>query len=395
MLVTQVSIGRFHHFHLARQLERRSLLREIWTGYPRFKLRDEQGIPPEKIRTFPWLQTLYMGLGWIPMLGRSSMVRRELGWWAQETLDRWVEARLKSPTILVALSGCEGHCGRRAKTLGGVWICDRGSSHIRYQEQILREEYALWKVPFEGIDSRFIDKEETEYDMSDIITVPSTFCWRSFSKMGVPEAKLRLVPYGGRLERFKPVGVPDPDTFTVLFVGAASIRKGVLYLLDAFAQVRHPRKRLKLIGAMEPAIVSLVTARLSESVTVLGSVSNVELPWHYSTADVLVLPSIEEGFGMVMGEAMSCGCPVIATCNTGAENLYDDGKEGFIIPIRSVEALTEAIESVAQSSERAKAMRARARARIENLGGWDTYGDRWATLIEELPRCVVGRVGVR
>jgi alpha-maltose-1-phosphate synthase len=97
---------------------------------------------------------------------------------------------------------------------------------------------------------------------------------------------------------------------------------------------------------------------------------------------------------MVMAEAMACGCPVIATCNTGAENLFDEGKEGFTTSIRSVEALTEAMETVAQSSERDQAMRALARARIETIGGWDAYGDCWATLIKEWPRCTVGHSAV-
>jgi glycosyltransferase involved in cell wall biosynthesis len=384
--VTQVSIGRFHHFHLARQLERHSLLREIWTGYPRFKLRDEHGIPPEKIRTFPWLQTPFMGLGHVPILGRSSLFRRELLWWACETLDRRVEASVQASTILVGLSSSGLHCGRRVQTLGGVYICDRGSSHVRFQNQILREEYALWKLPFEGIDSRVIEKEESEYEAAELITVPSAFCQRSFIKMGVPETKLRLVPYGARLERFKPVGVPDPRAFTVLFVGAVSIRKGVLYLLEAFARLRHPRKRLKLIGTIEAGVDRLIIPRLSHSIEVMGAVPNKDLPQHYSTADVLVLPSIEEGLAMVMAEAMACGCPVIATSNTGAEDLFEDREEGFIVPIQSVEALAEAMETVAQSRERGQAMRIRARTRVETIGGWDAYGDCWARLIKGLMR---------
>ena len=54
MQVTQVALGRFHHFHLARQLERRGLLRAIWSGYPAAKLKDEAGIPPAKIHSYPW-----------------------------------------------------------------------------------------------------------------------------------------------------------------------------------------------------------------------------------------------------------------------------------------------------------------------------------------------------
>lgn len=91
--VTQISIGRFHHFHLARQLEKHGMLKEIWTGYPRFKLKSEEGIPPEKIQTFPWLQTPYMARG---RLGFSmpAAVNREWEWLARVTLDAHVSRRL-------------------------------------------------------------------------------------------------------------------------------------------------------------------------------------------------------------------------------------------------------------------------------------------------------------
>jgi glycosyltransferase involved in cell wall biosynthesis len=116
----------------------------------------------------------------------------------------------------------------------------------------------------------------------------------------------------------------------------------------------------------------------------MGPVPNKDLPQHYSTADVLVLPSIEEGLAMVMAEALACGCPVIATCNTGAEDLFEDREEGFIVTIRSVEALTEAMETVAQSRERGQVMRIRSRARVEAIGGWDAYGNCWARLVKGL-----------
>jgi len=87
-----VSIGRFHHFHLARQLEKRGLLEAIYTGYPRFKLQDESGIPPGKIHTFPWLHTPFMARGRFG-LDRWEWLNREWAWYAQETLDRYVASR--------------------------------------------------------------------------------------------------------------------------------------------------------------------------------------------------------------------------------------------------------------------------------------------------------------
>src|SRR5271154_6186157 len=111
--VTQISIGRFHHFHLARQLESFGLLERLWTGYPRFKLKDEAGICPSKIASFPWLHTLNMGWGRVPVVGKFSGLKRELNWLAHDTLDRRVAASLRDPGILIALSGQGERSGRR------------------------------------------------------------------------------------------------------------------------------------------------------------------------------------------------------------------------------------------------------------------------------------------
>src|SRR5262249_26060185 len=160
-----------------------------------------------------------------------------------------------------------------------------------------------------------------------------------------------------------------------------SIRKGIVYLLEAFARFDHPRKRLNVIGMVEPGIERLLRLHLSDSVAMVGPgrVPTADLARYYSEADGLVLPSIEDGFGFVMAEAMSCGCPVIATVNTGAEHLFEHGKEGLIVPIRSIESMVEALDTLAQSGKRvARQMRSAVRARIEEFGGWDTYGDRWA-----------------
>ena len=381
MKVTQISVGRFHHFHLARQLESFGLLDRLWTGYPRWKLKDELGIPPDRIKCFPWLQTLVMGWGSVPVLGRSRAIRRELSWLAQDTLDRRVARSLTEAGVLIALSGQGEISGRRVQHLGGSHICDRGSSHIRVQDRLLREEHARWNVPYDAIDARVMAKEEAEYAGADLITVPSGFAERSFLEMGVSPTKLRKIPYGSRIERFRPVGEPSRDDFDILFVGQVSLRKGVVYLLDAFARFKHPRKRLRIVGSVDPSVASLLETLPNERVEYLGNVPNAELASLYSAAHVFVMPSIEEGLAMVMAEAMACGCPVIATTNSGAEDLFTDGREGIIVPIRSADALLRAIESLADQPERAHAMRADAVALTRNMGGWNGYGRRWRDLL--------------
>jgi glycosyltransferase involved in cell wall biosynthesis len=378
MKVTQISIGRFHHFHLARQMERLGRLEAIWTGYPRGKLGEETGIPPAKIRTFPWLQTLYMGWGRLPLLGRFELLRDYLGWWSQETLDRRVAASIAVPTILIALSGQGAHSGRKAQALGGKYICDRGSTHIRYQDALLAEEHRLWGMDWRGTDPRILAKEEEEYAVADLISVPSEFCVRSFVEQGVAREKLRRIPYGARLERFFPVCEPEPEQFNALFVGQVSLRKGVPYLLEGFARFRHRNKRLRIVGDMTPELKALLPRLPTENVVFLGNVANAQLPALYSAADCLVAPSIEDGWSMVVSEALACGCPVIASTHCGAAEMIETGREGFVVPIRDAGAIASALESVADSGTR---LRPAARQRVVDLGGWDSYGEMWRQVL--------------
>ena len=385
MNVTQISISRFHHFHLARQLEERQLLDFVYTGYPRFKLADEQGIPREKINTFPWLQAPYMARGRFG-LNRSAWLDREWAWWAHETLDRYVASQLREPAILIALSGSGLHAGRKNQRLGGIHICDRGSSHIRVQEELLTEEYQRYGTRWRGIDPRSIAKEEAEYEQANRISIPSQFCFDSFVKQGVSAVKLLKIPYGSRLERF----YPDPgvsrnhEEFRILFVGAAGPRKGFMDLLSAFEQLQHPAKHLLLIGSLAPEAQAMLAQADTSRVTVLGSVPNAQLRQHYSQASVFVLPSVEEGLAMVLGEAMACGCPVIASTNTGASELITDGKEGFIVPIRSPEVIADRLQQLADQPALRERMGQAALARVQQLGGWDSYGDAWEAALNRI-----------
>jgi|SRR6218665_645792 len=383
MKVSQISIGRFHHFQLARQLEKHGLLDAIYTGYPAFKLKDEKGIPMEKIKTFPWIQAPYMMRARFG-LHKWNWLNREWAWLAHETLDRFVASQLKTPVLLVALSGAGLRAGLKAQKLGGKHICDRGSSHIRYQDQILREEYQLWKLPFTGVDPRSIRVEEKEYEQADRITVPSEFVRRSFIEQGVPETKLSKVPYGARLERFSKCSEPQKDRFTVLWVGAITIRKGFMYLLKAFQQLKHPGKQLVIIGDVSEDIKQLIRNENLDNIVFRGIVANAELPAVYSSANVFVLPSIEEGLALVQGEAMACGCPVIASIHTGSEDILTDGREGFIVPIRSVEAIKRSIENLMDDPALQQRMSEAALLKTASIGGWDSYGKNFVEMLSSI-----------
>ena len=373
--------GVFHLFELAHELKRRGMLKVVHSSFPWQRLKRE-GLDRDYVRTFPWIHPFQMVLPRILKVPPS--LDRKLGRWVPTTLDQYVARALPECDVLVALSGSGLASGKVAQQRGALYLCDRGSSHIRYQNQILVEEYRIWGQEQEAVDPYILAREEAEYAQADAITVPSTFVLRSFIQMGVPREKLHLIPYGVRLDRFKPTGEPSRKTFDVLFAGTVSLRKGVPYVLEAFGALQHPNKRLRLVGPLLPEVEVLLSRFDRSNIEVIGRVSQPLMAEYMSTSHVMVLPSLEEGLALVMGQAMACGCPVIASTNTGGEDLFTHGVEGFIVPIRSPQAITERLQQLADDPALQQQMSAAALARVKHLGGWTQYGDQWESLLNAL-----------
>jgi alpha-maltose-1-phosphate synthase len=374
--------GVFHHFELARELAKRDLLECIYSTFPWKRLKRED-LDRRYVRTFPWIHTPQIAAGrWVHI---PPLLNRNLSRLARTTLDAHVARTFPACDVFVALSGSGVASGRQARRSGAKHICDRGSSHMRFQHAILVEEYRRWGYSFpQERDHFFLEREEIEYAEADAITVPSTFALRTFLEMGVPAEKLHRIPYGVRLERFQRTAEPPQDRFEVLFAGAVGLRKGVPYLLEAFRKLQHPRKRLRIAGAVQPEMKAFFRRQNLEHVEILGGLPQTKLIELMSTSHALVLPSIEDGFGLVMAQAMACGCPVVASTNTGAEDLFTDGVEGFIVPIRSPETIALRLQQLVDDPAFQQKMSHAAVQRVHQIGGWDQYGGAWATLLYHL-----------
>jgi len=115
-----------------------------------------------------------------------------------------------------------------------------------------------------------------------------------------------------------------------------------------------------------------------------GPLPSSRLPEMMSRSHVMVFPSLNDGFGMVMGEAMACGCQVIASTNSGGEHLIETGQEGFLIPIRDPGAIWERLNQLAQDPELRGRMGQASLLRVASLGGWDQYGAEMITVLTDL-----------
>jgi glycosyltransferase involved in cell wall biosynthesis len=378
MNVSLSCIGKFHHFDLARQHLRLGNQVAIFTGNP--KSRVDSGLR-RFARTHPALRILAALQARLHLAPQSRWLDdaflRDLGRWLARSVDpEWTD-------VLHGLDGPGPEAGRRVKAHGKIWICDRGSAHILTQKQILEEEHAYWEAPPPIFTAEHLERCLAEYEEAHAITVPSQFARRSFLENGIASERVFVCPYGVDLSEFRPAARTD-SIFRVIFVGIASIQKGIGHLLRAVEPLVKKRQcELWLVGSID-SDARHVLDRYRDSFVYKGACPRGELWRLYSQASVLALASVQEGFGLVQAQAMACGIPVIATANTGAEDLFTDGVEGFIVPIRSPEAIREKLEWMIDHPAERAAMGEAALQRVKSLGGWDRYGEQVESVYREV-----------
>jgi glycosyltransferase involved in cell wall biosynthesis len=374
MKVTVAVSGRFWSFDLAAQLHRRGYLLRLITSYPKF-VAARWGLPRRKVVSILEKELLFRAWRKLPIALRR---RFNLDFPLGEYFDWRVSRQIPADTdIFVGLSGFCLRSIRRAKDMGMITVVDHGSSHVEYQRDMLNGEYARFGALQPVTDERPVRKQVKEYAEADYIALSSQFAIRTFVDKGIPRDKILYSPYGVDTSSFKPSPKND-DVFRIVFAGGLSLRKGVHYLLQAFTELALPKSELLLVGHINDEIRPFLEryGGPASGVRAIGSVPQTELQRHYSNSSVFVLDSVEDGFGMVIVQAMACGLPVIASENTGGPDIVRDGKDGFIIPIRDVPILKEKLKYFYDRPEERMEMGRSAAARASSGFTWEDYGER-------------------
>ena len=257
-----------------------------------------------------------------------------------------------------------------AKAQGYITFVERASTHPLYQYRILKEEHATWGVPLR-LHKWALSRSLQEIHSADFVVIPSEFVRDTFREQGFPEAKLVQVAFGVDSRLFYPAPNFSRDVFRVLFVGQVDLRKGIMYLLEAWKQLAWKDAELWVVGKIPTHMQELLTAyKHISNIKWMGYVRHLAAT--YRACDVFAFPSLEEGSALVTYEAMACGLPLVVTRNAGS--LVRDGVEGFIVPIRDVGAICDRLEQLRASPRLRRHMGAAARRRVEKYT-WDAYGD--------------------
>ncbi len=195
-------------------------------------------------------------------------------------------------------------------------------------------------------DQHVLDRLIGESSLADACVVASSFTKESLVQNGIPSDQISVISYGVDASRF-----PQKKNYNlfngslnILFVGQMIQRKGLYYLLEAVKRLSSRNINLTIVGRGSIDRDLLNNYSSASNINVKVNLSHSDLINEFHKNDVLIFPSLVEGFGQVILEAMSSGLPVICTPNTAGRDLFLTGDEGIILPIRNIDALTENIE---------------------------------------------------
>ena len=268
---------------------------------------------------------------------------------------------------------------RAAHRRGIPAVLEVASAHIESQAELLRAEFAAFGSEIERtvITPGVIERTLREYEEADAIIVTSRFVQSTFVERGVPASKITVVPYG--LDASTPPAPRGGGRIPrVIFVGGCSLRKGIPYLIEAFRRIEAPAE-LRLVGQTNEALFRRLGG-LPCNVDAVGPKTGADLAAEYAAADVFVLPSVEDGWGLVTNEAMSAGLPVVVSDHAGSAEIVRDGVNGFVVAARDIDALASRLETLLSDGDLRRRMGAAARATVESRT-WQTYGDERRDLV--------------
>lgn len=220
-------------------------------------------------------------------------------------------------------------------------------------------------------------RKDAELRLADLVIVPCEWARRTVDLSAASPERVIKIPYGTPADEVRPRSARPRGPFTVLFAGQVGVRKGVPLLTEAWERLALKDARLLLAGQLNMDEKFLGQRG---GVRHLGALPRAQLLELMKEADLLVFPSLAEGFGLVIGEAMAAGVPVLTTSNTGGPELITDGREGWCVPAHDAGALAERMEWASAHRDALYEMGALARLRAEQ---W-TWADYRRRLGDEL-----------
>jgi glycosyltransferase involved in cell wall biosynthesis len=295
--------------------------------------------------------------------------------------DCSVAALIGSPDLYFGWATMCIQSARAAKRRGARFVLDRACPHLDFQQSLLKRESEKVGAAFASQPEWFRQRQLDEYELADAILVPSGYTAQSFPPH--LQSKLVKAPLSGRCAYPKYLNRQHNETFTVGVVGGDPLRKGYLYLLKAWERLALPNARLLLRSGTfcDYPVLQEMLQRL-DNVALVNYVPDIAE--FYRSCDVFVLPSIDDGFGMALIEAIVHGCACITTTNTGASELLTHGQDALIVEPANEDQLADSILRLYESEDLRKTLAHAGRRMADSIRSSPQYSQGVASLMNKI-----------
>lgn len=341
--------GRFHAFDLARELIALGHDVTLFTNYPG-PVAERFGIPRQCVRTF-----LTHGVA-TRIVARFDPKQSWETWeaFSHKAFGRWAARKLKQERwdVIHCWSGISEELLTQYEGAPPLTLLMRGSSHIRTQARLLREEEERTGVPQDGPSAWMIEREVREYSRTGIVSTLSSFARMTFLDEGIEQDRLAVLLCGVDVKAFRPdasvvrercARIRSGAPLRILNVGTLSFQKGAWDYLRILPGLAAEGFQVQFVGPIADECKGLVQ-QLDRYATFLPSRPQTQLPEAYAWGDVFLLPTIQDGFALVLAQAAASALPVITTTNSGGPDIVKEGRTGWITPIRDPDSILERLQ---------------------------------------------------
>jgi glycosyltransferase involved in cell wall biosynthesis len=372
MKITTAAFGRFPTFNQAIELEKNGILFEFLNNYPR-SMSLKAGIKKEHLKIMLYTGVLHRLNKKIKSKVFTHYLHREFSKAVLNNLNMDTE-------VIIGMSSFNFEVIKHLQDSNIIKVTDHASVHLKEMKRTIDDEITEFGLDgYSQIPQWSIDIEDYEFTHSDYIFVCSSYVKETFLHQGYESSKLIVNNFGVDLSDFRKVKKED-DKFRIIYCGGIKVSKGIHYLLKAFNELNLENSELWLIGAGYPnkdldKVIESMGINFN-NVHFKGAYPQNQLYKLFSQGSIFCFPSLSDGFGLVVPQAMACGLPVIVTENTGAKDIVNDNT-GFIVPIKNIKALKEKIFNLYSDKDLLIKMSkfVISKKNLSNIS-WDSYGKR-------------------
>lgn len=341
-----------------------------------------------KTRVYPWIE---LGRMLSIKLGLKSFVKHEFGLFSVDqvyrTLDNYVSKRLSDCDAVYCYEDGALASFERAKTMAVCCLYDLPIGYWRAARTLMRieiEKNPAWASTlniFKDSNDK-LDRKDRELALADHIFVASTFTANTLKACPIPLKEISVIPYG-----FPPVvekrvyTTKNGQPLRVLFVGGLSQRKGIAYLFDAVQRLGN-LVTLTVVGTKPNDDCEVLNKALS-TCRYIERLPHEKILEEMRNHDVFVFPSLFEGFGLVITEAMSQGTPVITTDRTAGPDIITHNVDGWIVEAGCANALYNQMKVIADNPDIIEKV-GRAALETARKRPWSVYSEALSHRIQEV-----------